>query len=55
MTQTTEDNDMFRWTGTNQYGITMILDLDAAAMSYTMTARLPGNDDSLYTGTCEVQ
>lgn len=55
MTQTTEDNDMFRWTGTNQYGITMILDLDATAMSYTMTARLPGNDDSLYTGTCEVQ
>jgi hypothetical protein len=55
MTQTTEDNDIFRWTGTNQYGISMILDLDATDMSYTMTASLSGNDDSLYTGTCEVQ
>jgi hypothetical protein len=55
MTQTMLDNDIIRWTGANQYGISMVLDLDPADMSYTMTARLSGQDERVYTGACEVQ
>ena len=55
MTQTIKDGDIVRWTGSNEYSITMILDLDTNDMTYTMTSKSLANPDSVFTGTCEVQ
>ncbi len=55
MKQTMEDGDIVRWTGSNQFQITMILDLNPADMTYKMTSKLLANDDSVFTGYCEVQ
>jgi hypothetical protein len=55
MKQTVEDGDIIRWTGSNEFQITMILDLDTSDMTYTMTSKLLANDDSLFFGKCEVQ
>jgi len=54
MVQSTE-GDLVRFNGTNEFQVNMILDLNPADMTYIMTSRLLGNEDSTYTGTCEVQ
>ena len=55
MARTLEGADIVRWTGSNEFQITMILDLNTIDMSYTMTSKLLANDDSVFTGFCEVQ
>ena len=55
MKQTMEDDDIVRWTGSNEFQITMIMDLNAADMRYRMTSKSQAADDTVYTGLCEVQ
>lgn len=57
MVQTLEGDDVqfVRFTGSNEFQITMILDLNPDDMTYVMTSKLLGNDDTTYTGLCEVQ
>lgn len=55
MVQTIEDNNIVRWTGSNEFQITMILEMNPADMSYKMTSRSDGAADSVFTGYCEVQ
>ena len=51
----TVDSDSVGFTGSNEFQITMILDLNAADMTYTLTSRQLANDDTTYSGLCEVQ
>ena len=53
MVQTADSNSV-RFIGSNEFQITMILDLNPADMTYTMASRLLAKDDITYAGLCEV-